>query len=322
MNYHEQFPNCTQVLRAQGLAYPRTCHECGLGPCKRLSAIASSPAIVSNEIVGTVSPVMNNNPEQPRMPEPVMWRASAQIIPGKFMYFDHEPVHLKTYDPLYTIDQLREYGRACVAAAIGHYDDVSVPADCILVTDEDGCFRIEPVTSLTAQQALKALSENAQELGLDYVPAEGSRESRMVTVRRDQDGKPTVWCDPEIVDLVAALNDAGIGTVASCSGHGEKPGNIALADGRELIIASSYEEARRVEHLAQPPSGDAEDVRDAARYRWLRRHDAWKEYDMYIAGSVGATFVADGTGRATATDGASLDSAIDAAMLAREVGNG
>ena len=64
-----------------------------------------------------------------------------------------------------------------------------------------------------------------------------SRESRMVTLRRKPDGTPAVWCDPEIADLVSALNAGGVPTVASCSGHGERPGNIALADGRELIIA-------------------------------------------------------------------------------------
>ena len=72
-----------------------------------------------------------------------------------------------------------------------------------------------------------------------------SNESRMVTVGI-YDGKP-VWCDPEIAPLVKALNDAGIRTVASCSGHGRRPGNIALADGRELIIAADYAEGRTVD---------------------------------------------------------------------------
>jgi hypothetical protein len=26
---------CTKDLQKQGVAYPRTCAECGLGPCKR-----------------------------------------------------------------------------------------------------------------------------------------------------------------------------------------------------------------------------------------------------------------------------------------------
>jgi hypothetical protein len=28
------YPNCTYELRKQGVPYPRTCAECGLGPCK------------------------------------------------------------------------------------------------------------------------------------------------------------------------------------------------------------------------------------------------------------------------------------------------
>ena len=28
------YPRCTKRLQAQGVAYPRTCAECGLGPCK------------------------------------------------------------------------------------------------------------------------------------------------------------------------------------------------------------------------------------------------------------------------------------------------
>src|SRR5690606_39841374 len=66
------------------------------------------------------------------------------------------------------------------------------------------------------------------------------RESQMVVIERDASGKPTVWCDPEIADLVRALNAGGIRTVASCSGHGHRPGNIALADGRELIRSEEH----------------------------------------------------------------------------------
>lgn len=77
------------------------------------------------------------------------------------------------------------------------------------------------------------------------VPVE-SRESRMVVLERDEDGTPTVWCDPEIADLVSALNKAGIRTVASCSGHGHRPGNIVLADGRELVIVRDFDEARKI----------------------------------------------------------------------------
>lgn len=41
------------------------------------------------------------------------------------------------------------------------------------------------------------------------------------------------WC---IHHIVAALNAAGIATVASCCGHGKQPGRIDLADGRVLSI--------------------------------------------------------------------------------------
>lgn len=55
--------------------------------------------------------------------------------------------------------------------------------------------------------------------------------------------------DEEIAQLVQTLNDAGFATVASCSGHGHRPGNIALADGRELVIARSWEEARLIDRI-------------------------------------------------------------------------
>lgn len=76
-----------------------------------------------------------------------------------------------------------------------------------------------------------------------------SREDRMVVIERDSAGTPTVWCDPEIADLVVALNKAGVRTVASCSGHGHRPGSIALADGRWLTIASDRETHRRIESM-------------------------------------------------------------------------
>jgi hypothetical protein len=56
-----------------------------------------------------------------------------------------------------------------------------------------------------------------------------------------------VSVDSCIARIVEALNKACIRTVASCCGHGIRPGNIALADGRELIIAPDYETARRVD---------------------------------------------------------------------------
>lgn len=75
------------------------------------------------------------------------------------------------------------------------------------------------------------------------------REQKMVVVQTGTKGKPTVWCDPCIAKIVAALNIAGIATKASCCGHGHRPGSIVLADGRELVIARSFEEARQIDAL-------------------------------------------------------------------------
>lgn len=34
---------CTQDLRKAGVVYPRTCEECGLGPCKRYAPATLGP---------------------------------------------------------------------------------------------------------------------------------------------------------------------------------------------------------------------------------------------------------------------------------------
>jgi hypothetical protein len=49
-------------------------------------------------------------------------------------------------------------------------------------------------------------------------------------------GRTEISVDACIAPLVQALNDAGIETTGCCCGHGHGPGNILLADGRELII--------------------------------------------------------------------------------------
>jgi len=95
-----------------------------------------------------------------------------------------------------------------------------------------------------------------------------SRESSMVVLEQGPDGTPTVWCDPEIADLVSALNKAGIRTVASCSGHGHRPGNIMLADGRELVIARDFDEARKIDAMfpginGEPPMVDVKALVEA-----------------------------------------------------------
>lgn len=55
--------------------------------------------------------------------------------------------------------------------------------------------------------------------------------------------------DECIWKIVYALNAFGIRTVASCCGHGHRPGIIALADGRELVIVRDFNEARSIDTL-------------------------------------------------------------------------
>lgn len=75
------------------------------------------------------------------------------------------------------------------------------------------------------------------------------REESMVTIARDANGKPTVWCDLCIAPLVAALHAAGIATAWSCCGHGHRPGIIGLVDGRQIIIAPDEETRARINAL-------------------------------------------------------------------------
>ena len=62
------------------------------------------------------------------------------------------------------------------------------------------------------------------------------------------DGK-TKSIDSCIATFVRGLNTFGFKTIASCCGHGKRPGNIALADGREIIICPDYETARKIDTL-------------------------------------------------------------------------
>ena len=59
-------------------------------------------------------------------------------------------------------------------------------------------------------------------------------------------------CDECIQPLVQALNDFGLQTIASCCGHGKQPVNIALTDGREIIIVKDWNEARIIDGLFPP----------------------------------------------------------------------
>lgn len=67
--------------------------------------------------------------------------------------------------------------------------------------------------------------------------------------------------DPCLVSLVQALNAAGLATVASCCGHGYRPANVILADGREVFIAPDFETAREVDR-AFPLTSYGEAVAD------------------------------------------------------------
>lgn len=59
--------------------------------------------------------------------------------------------------------------------------------------------------------------------------------------------KRIVDVDSCISGIVDALNYIGWATVASCCGHGKRPGNIMLVDGRELIICPDFETGRMVD---------------------------------------------------------------------------
>lgn len=61
--------------------------------------------------------------------------------------------------------------------------------------------------------------------------------------------------DPCITSLVLALNAAGFVTEASCCGHGVRPANIVLRDGRELIVCRDWEDARKTDSLWPPIHG-------------------------------------------------------------------
>lgn len=109
-----------------------------------------------------------------------------------------------------------------------------------------------------------------------------SREERMVVVERDATGKPTVWCDPEIAGIVAGLNENGVVTVASCSGHGHRPARIDLKDGRVLFVARDDADAATIDKLfpvningePTPPADTVTVPREATDAKWLAEVDA------------------------------------------------
>lgn len=66
-----------------------------------------------------------------------------------------------------------------------------------------------------------------------------NREAAMVVLdpgTPERHGRDGVWCDPCLVPIVKALNDGGVPTIASCCGHGQALGSVALVDGRVIAI--------------------------------------------------------------------------------------
>lgn len=83
---------------------------------------------------------------------------------------------------------------------------------------------------------------------------QGIEAVQVMLARPKSDGRTHADVDPCIAPLVQALNNAGIQTIACCCGHGKRPGNIVLEDGRELIVAATFEEARIVDRAFPPIS--------------------------------------------------------------------
>ncbi len=85
---------------------------------------------------------------------------------------------------------------------------------------------------------------------------EGSREAAMVVIECDATGKPTVWCDPGIVDLVRGLNAGGLQTLWSCDGHGYRPAVVGLRDGRQLLVLENIEALQQLSNLWPDINGE------------------------------------------------------------------
>lgn len=62
------------------------------------------------------------------------------------------------------------------------------------------------------------------------------------------DGIQIVYVDSCIQKLVQALNSNGFQTSNSCCGHGQRPGWIALEDGRHILIAKNHTEMRKMDN--------------------------------------------------------------------------
>jgi hypothetical protein len=75
----------------------------------------------------------------------------------------------------------------------------------------------------------------------DYAP---NREAAMVPIANTRG-----HCDPCILPYVQALNNAGLDTLASCCGHGRRPGSILMTSGQVLLIMADRDEWDRVDGL-------------------------------------------------------------------------
>ncbi|MEW8049266.1 MAG: hypothetical protein AB2809_02720 [Candidatus Thiodiazotropha sp.] len=71
----------------------------------------------------------------------------------------------------------------------------------------------------------------------------GIEASQVKLAKPRPDGRTHAPVDPCIADIVQALNDAGLQTLASCCGHGKVNGRISLEDGRDLVLMS-FDEAQ------------------------------------------------------------------------------
>jgi hypothetical protein len=134
--------------------------------------------------------------------------------------------------------------------------------------------------------------------------SQASREEQMVTLRFDESGKPTVWCDPEIADLVDALNTDKLSTVASCSGHGHRPGRISLKDGRQLLVMNS-EQVATVERLfdtningasqESAPGQEAEAKHVGWQYKYMYEGEEVTVLDPTLNRPLSPAIIADST---------------------------
>lgn len=87
-----------------------------------------------------------------------------------------------------------------------------------------------------------------------------NREAAMVVLdpgTTERHGRDGIWCDPCIEPLIRALNASGLATVASCCGHENAYGWVALKDGRDLIIFPDHLTTMRMLH----PGADLTDIR-------------------------------------------------------------